>query len=205
MLTRFKLASVIGIIFLLSSCKVLDHYCDQRALDNPGTLIDSSTTSKVRIDTVWLEKPVPVPVFLKDTTKQEKQLPIYVADSLKNVIDSLKLVEAIKDRKLRSLIHQLANKQFHIDTLFAENKFATANAGVRNNNLFLNLYAKDIDTLVTTNVPLPEVHTNTADETTLIYQNTVKSSILVNAWFYVSVFMFLMIVVITVLVVKLRK
>lgn len=129
-----RLAAILLAASLFVGCKVIQQ------------TISHDRTDVTTIDTVWQTIEIGVPVYIYDTTEVTKTTVIYESDS--SAIDSLQLLLAIRDAKLRNIVYELHNKTFSIDTIYAENLYAKSFAYVTNNKLSLDLLSKPIDTIV---------------------------------------------------------
>ena len=91
------------------------------------TQTDTKYIETIKIDTIWEEKIIEVPVYIP-------------ADTVKIVKDSIVYVEKIVD--------DIKNNKFTIDTMRAETPYSKAEAGVTNNLPYLNLFDKELDSTI---------------------------------------------------------
>lgn len=168
MLLSFTVMTVC--LFCMSSCAVT------KKVDKQTTIVnDTVRNTIVQYDTVTVQVADTVRVEGKDVVKQ-------VDVDYEHQLDSLGQANALKDKRIATLLAQIANKDFHIDPVYADAGNAHASAGVDYNKLWLKL---DVDSVTAVNKTTTDntVITNTTDTATS--SETVKQySCWTSPWFY---------------------
>lgn len=142
-----------------------------------------------------------VTVQIADSAKAEGKDIVKQTDiDYEHQLDSMAMANALKDKRIATLLSQIANKDLHMDAIHSDVGSAHAVAGVDNNKLWLNL---NVDSITT-------VNTNTVDQTTINNSKEVNNNTEVtkqyscwtSPWFYGFWLLAILCVLLLIIVIK---
>lgn len=173
----FVLALFASLVLAMPSCKVYKQ--------------TTQTTTTITYDTLHKH------VVLYDTTIVQKAdtlnsrglsvdsaLTSHQVDSLNAALDSAKYEALLKDKRIKALMLQIANKQFSLPPITTTSEFAKATAGVTNNKLWLQLVLDSLYVINTTTTDSTTITKNVVTDTTIT--NDEEESVWRNPWFYAA-------------------